>query len=204
MSLIEPSIMLFLPSFMVYCGHVNSSTVTFAQAGFIEQPEVVDFEVTVMGGPTLAGLIPSLKAWLIRFARDAIISHYVLPEQWCFRLDPVYHTALSSCSFCLHCCSCTLDTVLARHTPFARPPHPLHPSSTCALRLPPYPHSPKPIEPVHTHVAWRPIMFTACNFCCGHMAYTYTHGLWCAAPCFCCCQQDHALCLPLSFTASPD
>lgn len=58
------------------------------KAGFIEQPEVVDFEVTVMGGPTLAGLIPSLKAWLIRFARDAIISHYVLPEQWCFRLDP--------------------------------------------------------------------------------------------------------------------
>lgn len=59
------------------------------QAGFIEQPEVVDFEVSVMGGPTLAGLIPSLKAWLIRFARDAIISHYVLPEQWSFRLDPV-------------------------------------------------------------------------------------------------------------------
>jgi len=75
--------------------------VSFAQAGFIEQPEVVDFEVTVMGGPTLAGLIPSLKAWLIRFARDAIISHYVLPEQWCFRLDPVTHTALSPCSFCL-------------------------------------------------------------------------------------------------------
>lgn len=59
------------------------------QAGFIEQPEVVDFTVTVMGGATLAGLIPSLKAWLVRFARDAILSHYVLPEQWCFRLDPV-------------------------------------------------------------------------------------------------------------------
>ena len=42
-----------------------------------------------MGGATLAGLIPSLKAWLVRFARDAILSHYVLPEQWCFRLDPV-------------------------------------------------------------------------------------------------------------------
>ena len=50
---------------------------------------MVDFEVTVMGGPTLAGLIPSLKAWLVRFARDAIISNYVLPEQWCYRLDPV-------------------------------------------------------------------------------------------------------------------
>ena len=59
------------------------------QAGFIEQPEVVDFTVTVMGGATLAGLIPSLKAWLVKFARDVILSHYVLPEQWCFRLDPV-------------------------------------------------------------------------------------------------------------------
>jgi len=82
-----------VPSFSFSC--VDSSIVSFGQAGFIEQPEVVDFEVTVMGGPTLAGLIPSLKAWLIRFARDAIISHYVLPEQWCFRLDPVTHTALS-------------------------------------------------------------------------------------------------------------
>ena len=82
---------------------IEASIVSFAQAGFIEQPEVVDFEVTVMGGPTLAGLIPSLKAWLIRFARDAIISHYVLPEQWCFRLDPVIHTALLCCSFCLYC-----------------------------------------------------------------------------------------------------
>jgi len=87
--------------------------VSLAQAGFTEQPEVVDFEVTVMGGPTLAGLIPSLKAWLIRFARDAIISHYVLPEQWCFRLDPVTHTALSCCSFCLHCCSRKHNTVFA-------------------------------------------------------------------------------------------
>ena len=96
--------MLFLYSFLVYFSCIDSSTVSFAQAGFIEQPEVVDFEVTVMGGLTLAGLIPSLKAWLIRFARDAIISHYVLPEQWCFRLDPVSHTALSCCSSRLHYC----------------------------------------------------------------------------------------------------
>ena len=60
-----------------------------SQAGFIEQPQVVDFQVRLMGGATLAGLVPSLKAWLVRFARDAIISHYVLPEQWCYRLDPV-------------------------------------------------------------------------------------------------------------------
>ncbi len=86
---------------------------SLAQAGFIEQPEVVDFEVSVMGGPTLAGLIPSLKAWLIRFARDAIISHYVLPEQWCFRLDPVTHIALSCPSFCLHYRAPQHDTVLA-------------------------------------------------------------------------------------------
>ncbi len=98
---------------MVYCSCVDISTVSFAQAGFIEQPEVVDFEVTVLGGPTLAGLIPSLKAWLIRFARDAIISHYVLPEQWCFRLDPVTHTALSCCSLCLHYCTRKRKTVLA-------------------------------------------------------------------------------------------
>ena len=90
------------------------SMVSFAQAGFIEQPEVVDFEVSVMGGPTLAGLIPSLKAWLIRFARDAIISHYVLPEQWCFRLDPVTHTLPHHLLHLrLHCCSRKHDTVLA-------------------------------------------------------------------------------------------
>ena len=59
------------------------------QVGVIEQPEVVDFTLTVKGGETLAGLIPSLKAWLVRFARDTIISNYVLPEQWCFRLAPV-------------------------------------------------------------------------------------------------------------------
>ena len=101
---------------MVWCSCIDSLTVSFAQAGFIEQPEVVDFEVSVMGGPTLAGLIPSLKAWLIRFARDAIISHYVLPEQWCFRLDPVTHTALSYTSFCLHRCSCKHNTVPAHVT----------------------------------------------------------------------------------------
>ena len=66
----------------------------------MEQPEVVDFEVTVMGGPTLAGLIPSLKAWLVRFARDAIISNYVLPEQWCYRLDPV--SVIVTCCVDMH------------------------------------------------------------------------------------------------------
>ncbi|KAL3142464.1 hypothetical protein ABBQ38_002792 [Trebouxia sp. C0009 RCD-2024] len=40
------------------------------------------------GGSTMAGLVPSLKAWLVRFARDAIISYYVLPEQWTYRLAP--------------------------------------------------------------------------------------------------------------------
>ena len=76
-------------TWMLYYMHVAFAV----QAGFVEQPEIVDFTVTIMGGPTLAGLIPSLKAWLIRFARDAIISHYVLPEQWCFRLDPVSHAS---------------------------------------------------------------------------------------------------------------
>ena len=63
----------------------------------MEQPEKVDFEVTVMGGSTLSGLIPSLKAWLVGFARDSLISMYVTPEHWTYRIDPVspaVHTAL--------------------------------------------------------------------------------------------------------------
>lgn len=59
------------------------------QVAFVEQPETVDFEVTVMGGSTLSGLIPSLKAWLVGFARDSLISMYVMPEHWTYRLDPV-------------------------------------------------------------------------------------------------------------------
>ena len=55
----------------------------------MEQPENVDFEVTVMGGSTLSGLIPSLKAWLVGFARDSLISMYVMPEHWTYRIDPV-------------------------------------------------------------------------------------------------------------------
>lgn len=42
-----------------------------------------------MGGSTLSGLIPSLKAWLVGFARDSLISMYVMPEHWTYRLDPV-------------------------------------------------------------------------------------------------------------------
>lgn len=60
---------------------------------------MVDFSVRVMGGSTIAGLVPSLKAWLVRFARHAIISYYVLPEQWTFRLAPV---SMLAC-FCLPC-----------------------------------------------------------------------------------------------------
>ena len=63
----------------------------------MEQPKKVDFEVTVMGGSTLSGLIPSLKAWLIGFARDSLISMYVMPEHWTYRIDPVS-------SFNSHCC----------------------------------------------------------------------------------------------------
>ena len=63
--------------------------ITALQVAFVEQPETVDFEVTVMGGSTLSGLIPSLKAWLVGFARDSLISMYVMPEHWTYRLDPV-------------------------------------------------------------------------------------------------------------------
>ena len=59
------------------------------QVAFVEQPETVDFHVTVMGGSTLSGLVPSLKAWLVGFARDSLISMYVMPEHWTYRLDPV-------------------------------------------------------------------------------------------------------------------
>lgn len=58
------------------------------KVSFVEQPETVDMEVTVMGGSTLSGLIPSLKAWLIGFARNGLISMYVMPEHWTYRLDP--------------------------------------------------------------------------------------------------------------------
>ena len=65
------------------------------QVAFVEQPETVNFEVTVMGGSTLSGLIPSLKAWLIGFARDSLISMYVMPEHWTYRLDPVSPSAMT-------------------------------------------------------------------------------------------------------------
>lgn len=58
------------------------------KVSFVEQPDTVDFEVSVMGGSTLSGLIPSLKAWLVGFARDSLISMYVMPEHWTYRLDP--------------------------------------------------------------------------------------------------------------------
>lgn len=60
-----------------------------SQVAFVEQPQKVDFEVEVMGGSTLSGLIPSLKAWLVGFARDSLISMYVMPEHWTYRIDPV-------------------------------------------------------------------------------------------------------------------
>ena len=64
----------------------------------MEQPETVDFEVSVMGGSTLSGLIPSLKAWIVGFARDSLISMYVMPEHWTYRLDPVSLFPLPSSS----------------------------------------------------------------------------------------------------------
>lgn len=59
------------------------------QISFVAQPETVDFQVEVMGGQTLSGLIPSLKAWIIGLARESLISLYVMPEHWVYRLDPV-------------------------------------------------------------------------------------------------------------------
>lgn len=78
----------------VKLNHVLPSTLPMVlwptlQVAFVEQPQKVDFEVTVMGGSTLSGLIPSLKAWLVGFARDSLISMYVMPEHWTYRIDPV-------------------------------------------------------------------------------------------------------------------
>lgn len=78
----------------------------------MEQPEVVDFAVRVMGGSTVAGLVPSLKAWLVKFARDAIISYFVLPEQWTYRLAPVSTLALLSSPY-TQFSSCTAITAAA-------------------------------------------------------------------------------------------
>ena len=61
----------------------------------------MDFEVSVMGGSTLSGLIPSLKAGLVGFARDSLISMYVMPEHWTYRLDPVSLLPLPSSSWIL-------------------------------------------------------------------------------------------------------
>lgn len=72
------------------------------------------------GGSTMAGLVPSLKAWLVRFARDAIISYYVLPEQWTYRLAPVSmlvalfsfpytHKVFMYCYY--SCCAAVLHTL---------------------------------------------------------------------------------------------
>ena len=55
----------------------------------MQQPDDVDFDVSVMGGHALSGLIPSLKAWLVGFARQSLISMYVMPEHWVYRLDKV-------------------------------------------------------------------------------------------------------------------
>ncbi len=71
------------------------------QVSFVEQPETVDFEVSVMGGSTLSGLIPSLKAWIVGFARDSLINMYVMPEHWTYRLDPVSFLPLLSFSWVL-------------------------------------------------------------------------------------------------------
>lgn len=78
------------------------------QVAFVEQPEKVDFEVTVMGGSTLSGLIPSLKAWLVGFARDSLISMYVMPEHWTYRIDPVSPPVLTALLPSAQNCICVL------------------------------------------------------------------------------------------------
>jgi len=80
----------------------------------VEQPETVDFEVSVMGGSTLSGLIPSLKAWIVGFARDGLISMYVMPEHWTYRLDPVSFLPLPSSSWIL-CLPVNHDSGIQNH-----------------------------------------------------------------------------------------
>ena len=85
------------------------------QVAFVDQPEVVDFEVTVMGGSALSGLIPSLKAWLVGFARDSLISMYVMPEHWTYRLDPVNYAHASFIAIkiaCMRICIPSVDFVV--------------------------------------------------------------------------------------------
>ena len=65
------------------------------QVSFVSLPEYLDFDTELLGGTKLESLIPSLKAWLMGFVQDSLLSMYVLPEHFLYQIDTV--SALSSC-----------------------------------------------------------------------------------------------------------
>lgn len=58
-------------------------------------PEYLDFDTDFLGGTKLESLMPSLKAWLMGFLQDSLLSMYVLPEHWLYQIDMV--SAIGSC-----------------------------------------------------------------------------------------------------------
>ena len=58
-------------------------------------PEYLDFDTDLLGGTKLEALMPSLKAWLMGFVQDSLLSMYVLPEHWLYQIDQV--SAFSRC-----------------------------------------------------------------------------------------------------------
>ena len=68
---------------------------TAVQVSFVSLPEYLDFDTDLLGGTKLESLMPSLKAWLMGFLQDSLLSMYVLPEHFLYQIDMV--SALSSC-----------------------------------------------------------------------------------------------------------
>jgi hypothetical protein len=57
------------------------------KVSLVTLPEYLDFTTTVMGGQKLEAILPSLKAWLMGFINDTLLSSYVLPEHWLYQID---------------------------------------------------------------------------------------------------------------------
>ncbi|KAK9830173.1 hypothetical protein WJX72_010141 [[Myrmecia] bisecta] len=57
------------------------------KVAFREQPEYLDFDVTILGGKRLDSLVPSLKSFLVTFVRDSLISMYLLPDHYTYQID---------------------------------------------------------------------------------------------------------------------
>ena len=79
-----------------YChGFAILACGTAVQVSFVSLPEYLDFDTDFLGGTKLESLMPSLKAWLMGFLQDSLLSMYVLPEHWLYQIDMV--SAINSC-----------------------------------------------------------------------------------------------------------